>query len=130
MNGYDGSLLNSLLESNDFLREYHGANSGIWAGIVTNMYTIGGVCALPFIGPAIDTWGRRVGMVIGSAAVVLGTVVMGTAINHASVGQFEGGRFFVGWGVSIACAAGPMYVVEVSHPAYRGIVGAFYNTWW
>lgn len=94
------------------------------------MYTIGGVCALPFIGPAIDTWGRGVGMLIGSASVVLGTVIMRTAINRSSVGQFEGGRFLVGWGVAIACAAGPMYVIEVSHPAYRGIVGAFYNTWW
>lgn len=130
MNGYDGSLLNSLLESKTFLSKYHGENSGIWAGIVANMYTIGGVAALPFIGPAIDTWGRRWGMFIGCGGVVLGTVIMGTSAHNSSVGQFMGGRFFTGWGVAIACAAGPIFCVEVSHPAYRGIVGAFYNTWW
>lgn len=37
----------------------------IWAGIVTSMNQIGGVAALPFVGPAIDTFGRRIGMVIG-----------------------------------------------------------------
>ncbi|KKY16244.1 putative lactose permease [Phaeomoniella chlamydospora] len=130
MNGYDGSLLNSLLESKTFLQKYHGENSGIWAGIVTNMYTIGGVVALPFIGPALDTWGRRWGMFIGCFAVVVGTIIMGASSYNYSVGQFMGGRFFAGWGVAVACAAGPIYVVEVSHPAYRSIVGGFYNTFW
>lgn len=39
-----------------------------------------------------------------------------------------GGRFLLGFGVSIAASAGPMYVVEINHPAYRGVVGAMYNT--
>jgi MFS family permease len=94
------------------------------------MYTIGGVAALPFVGPAIDTWGRRWGMFIGCICVVVGAVVMATSGYSGNIGQFMGGRFFCGFGVTIASSAGPMYVVEVSHPAYRGILGAFYNTWW
>lgn len=34
-----------------------------------------------------------------------------------------GGRFLIGFGGSIAGAAAPTYVVEINHPAYRGIVG-------
>lgn len=94
------------------------------------MYQIGSVCALPFVGPAIDTWGRRVGMFIGSLLVILGTIICGTTISNASVHQFMGGRFLLGFGVSIASSAGPIYVVETSHPAYRSVVTAYCNTFW
>lgn len=48
MNGYDGSLINNLLQNQAFLDYYHAENKGIWAGIITSMYQIGGVVALPF----------------------------------------------------------------------------------
>lgn len=94
------------------------------------MYQIGSVVAIPFIGPAIDTWGRRVGMFIGSATIVLGVIVQICTVLNANVGQFMAGRFFLGFGVSIAAAAGPVYVVEMSHPAYRGVVTGLYNVMW
>ncbi|KAL2839500.1 general substrate transporter [Aspergillus pseudoustus] len=130
MNGYDGSLFSGLLANTIFLDHFHGRNAGIWAGLVSAMYQIGGVSALPFVGPAIDTWGRRVGMLIGSLFIVLGAVVSGTTIANASVGQFMGGRFLLGFGVSIAAAAGPIYVVETTHPAWRGVVTGYCNTFW
>lgn len=121
MNGYDGSLINNLLQNPAFKERYGVENTGLWTGIVSSMYQIGGVVALPFVGPGIDTWGRRVGMFIGGAIIIIGTSIQGTA-NEA--GQFMGGRFLLGFGVSIAAAAGPMYVIEINHPAYRGVVGA------
>lgn len=130
MNGFDGALFNGLLANTVFLDHFHGSDSGIWAGIVSAMYQIGGVSALPFVGPAIDTWGRRVGMFLGSLLIVLGTLVCGLTITNASVGQFMGGRFMLGFGVSIAAAAGPIYVVETTHPAYRGMVTGYCNTFW
>lgn len=127
MNGYDGSLINNLLQNPDFRDRYQVENDGVRAGIFAAMYQIGGVVALPFVGPAIDTWGRRVGMFIGALTVVVGTIVQGAAQYPSA---FLGGRFLLGFGVSIAAAAGPMYVIEINHPAYRGVVGAFYNTLW
>ncbi|KAL7947770.1 general substrate transporter [Trichoderma barbatum] len=127
MNGYDGSLINNLLQNPWFNEKYTVENKGIWAGIVSSMYQIGGVVALPFVGPAIDGFGRRVGMLIGAGLIVIGTIIQG--LSNAQ-GQFMGGRFLLGFGVSIAAAAGPMYVVEINHPAYRGRVGAMYNTLW
>ena len=125
MNGFDGSLFNGLTANHYFLNHFHGANNGIWAGIVSSMYQIGGVVALPFVGPCIDTWGRRVGMIIGAVLIVCGTVITGTTLHNASVGQFEGGRFLLGFGVSIVSSAGPIYVVETSHPAFRSILTAY-----
>ncbi|KAJ4865131.1 sugar transporter domain-containing protein [Trichoderma breve] len=128
MNGYDGSLINNLLQNPWFQKKYvESGNDGIWAGIVSSMYQIGGVVALPFVGPAIDGFGRRVGMLLGASFIVIGTIVQGVSNSQ---GQFMGGRFLLGFGVSIAAAAGPMYVVEINHPAYRGRVGAMYNTLW
>ncbi|ORY57903.1 general substrate transporter [Pseudomassariella vexata] len=127
MNGYDGSLINNLLQNQWFKEYYNVESSGLWAGLVSSMYQIGGVVALPFVGPAIDTWGRRVGMAIGALTIIVGTVIQGTSHNAES---FMGGRFLLGFGVSIAAAAGPMYVIEINHPAFRGMVGAMYNTLW
>ncbi|KAH7231516.1 general substrate transporter [Fusarium solani] len=127
MNGYDGSLINNLLQNPWFREKYGVDNSGIWAGIVSSMYQIGGVVALPFVGPVIDGFGRRWGMFSGAALIVVGTVIQGLSHN---AGGFMGGRFLLGFGVSIAASAGPMYVVELNHPAYRGRVGAMYNTLW
>ncbi|KAF4635184.1 hypothetical protein G7Y89_g2910 [Cudoniella acicularis] len=130
MNGYDGSLINNLLENPWFLDYYHGENAGIWAGIVTSMYQIGGVVSLPFVGPAADTFGRRFGMWIGALLIIVGTIIQGVATRDSGTKQFMGGRFLLGFGVNIASAAGPMYVVEVSHPAYRGVVTAVFNCFW
>lgn len=129
MNGYDSSLINNLLENQAFLAYYSGENAGVWAGIVTSMYQIGGAVSLPFIGPAADTFGRRFGMWIGCLFVIIGTIVQGVAPSDG-IKQFMGGRFLLGFGVNLAAAAGPMYVVEVSHPAYRGVVTALFNCFW
>jgi len=133
-NGYDGSLLNNLFINPTFEHFFHGSNSGIWAGIVTSMYQIGSVAALPFIGPAIDSLGRRGGMWLGALFIVVGTIVQGVTVHisnyQQATHQFMGGRFLLGFGVSLAASAGPMYVVEVTHPAYRGVVTSLYNTFW
>lgn len=46
------------------------------------------------------------------------------------MGQFIGGRFVLGFGASIASAAGPAYTVELAHPAYRGTMAGMYNNFW
>jgi hypothetical protein len=55
-----------------------------------------------------NTLSQTTGMVIGSVAIVIGTVIMALTSTNASESQFMGGRFFVGWGVSIAAAAGKL----------------------
>lgn len=129
MNGFDGSLFGGLTANQKFLDFFHGTNDGPWAAINSAMYQIGGVSALPFVGPLVDTWGRRWGMFIGAWIIIIGTIVNGlTVLTNGDDGQLKGGRFVLGFGVSIISAAGPIYVVETAHPAWRGIVTAYCNT--
>jgi len=130
MNGFDGSLFGGLTANKTFLKFFHGTVDGEWAAINSAMYQIGGVCALPFVGPAIDTWGRKMGMNIGASLIILGTLITGTTVYSGSDGQFKGGRFILGFGVSIVSAAGPIYVVETAHPSWRGVLTAYCNTFW
>ena len=130
MNGYDGSLLNGLFSNPEFKAYFGGSNNGLWAGIVSSIYQIGGVSALPFVGPVTDTFGRRFGMFVGAFIIVVGTVIQSTTSMTGSLSQFMAGRFFVGFGVNIVSAAGPIYVTEICHPAFRGSLTALYNTFW
>lgn len=57
-------------------------------------------------------------MFIGSLIVIIGTSIQATATDLA---QFMGGRFLLGFGVSIITSAGPSYVAEMAHPAWRGM---------
>jgi sugar porter (SP) family MFS transporter len=129
-NGFDSSLFGTLLTITDFKNFMDVGNVGIGAGIVTSMNQIGGVVAIPFIGPAIDTFGRRAGMFTGGLIIIIGVILQGTCVLNHNVSQFMGGRFFMGMGVSIIASAGPCYCVEIAHPAYRGIITAFYNVFW
>ncbi|KAG0155350.1 hypothetical protein PDIDSM_925 [Penicillium digitatum] len=124
VNGFDGSLMGALLPIKQFRETFGSGLVGSKASLIQGMYTIGGVSALPFVGVFLDTWGRRCGMFTGSCAVILGTILGGTA-NHMN--QLLASRFFLGWGYSLASSAAPAYVVEMSHPAYRDILTGLYN---
>jgi len=130
MNGYDGSLQGALLAMPAYKHDFNADILGIKAAYISAMYQIGGVVALPFVGPCVDTWGRRVGMFIGCAIIALGTIVQTTTVTNHSLPQFLGGRFFLGFGISIAASAGPAYVVEIAHPLYRGTLTGLYNCFW
>ncbi|PMD49195.1 MFS sugar transporter-like protein [Hyaloscypha bicolor E] len=129
-NGFDSSMFGNLLNNDQFLAFFEVGSVGIKAGIVSSMSQIGSVVAIPFVGPALDTWGRRFGMFIGAAVIIIGVIIQGTCVHTHSVNQFMGGRFFMGLGVQLVSSAGPCYVVEISHPAYRGTVTALYNVFW
>lgn len=124
MGGYDGSLMGNLLAMKPFQNQFDATILGIKTGIISSMYSIGAVSALPFCGPFIDTWGRRVGIAIGCSFIILGTIIEGTS-HHLP--QFLGGRFFLGFGGTIANVAAPSYIVEICHPALRGVITGLYN---
>lgn len=130
-NGFDGSVFNALLLNKAFKAYFNVEEDGAWTGIVSSMYQIGGVVAIPFIGPACDTWGRRFGMMIGGAIGCAGVVIQATAKpGSGAAGQFMGGRFLLGFAVPILTTAGPLHVIETAHPAHRGVITGLYNTFW
>jgi MFS family permease len=81
-NGYDGSLINNLLQNPWFIDKYNGSNSGIWAGIVSSMYQIGNIVAIPFLGPICDNLGRRTGMATGAAIIIVGKLSCSAAVGR------------------------------------------------
>lgn len=113
-----------------FLARFHGESDGVWAALTSAMYQIGAVTALPFAGPIIDSFGRRKGMIAGALLIVLGTIVNGLTMHNGSNSQLKGGRYLLGFGVTIISAAGPIYVVETAHPAMRSVITAYCNTFW
>jgi MFS family permease len=66
-------------------------------------------------------------MFLGSLIIVIGTCVQSPC---TSLGQFMAGRFILGFGCAITSAAGPAYVSEMAHPAYRGVMTGIYNCFW
>lgn len=97
------------------------------------MYAIGNIAGSFFCGPLSDLWGRRWGMFHGSVILVIGACIQGFAhtgsAEEKSRDMFMLGRFIVGFGIATNATAGPCYVAEMAHPAWRGIVTGMYNTW-
>ena len=95
----------------------NGAGSS--TGLIFVIYNIGQIGAFPFCGFHADGYGRRVCIFVGCFIVLIGTAVQASA-HHKP--QFMGGRFILGFGAALASAAGPAYIVELAHPAYRGVM--------
>ncbi|KAK6531752.1 hypothetical protein TWF694_002923 [Orbilia ellipsospora] len=128
INGYDGMVLgniNSMQPFWDFFGLPQGGGSQ--TGLFFSIYNIGSIAATPFVGPLVDKWGRRWGMIIGAGLIVIGSIIQGASQNR---GQFISARFILGFGVSISATAGPTYVVEIAPPSWRGAVTGVYNTFW
>lgn len=73
-NGFDSSLFGALLANDAFKSFFAVGSVGLQAGIVSSMNQIGAVVSLPFVGPALDTFGRKVGMFIGASIIVIGVM--------------------------------------------------------
>lgn len=89
------------------------------------IYTIGNMVGSLFTGPICDWAGRRAGMGIGSVLIMVGAAVQTAAKND---GYLLGGRFVLGFGVSIGTSAAPTYALELAPPQWRARVVGYYNT--
>lgn len=110
-----------------YQESFNLTGAGSSTGIVFIIYNLGQIAAFPFLGILADGYGRRVCIFVGCFIVLIGTAVQVSAHN---LNTFMGGRFVLGLGASIASGAGPAYVVELSHPAYRGVQAGMYNNFW
>jgi MFS family permease len=101
--------------------------AGSSTGIIFIIYNLGQIAAFPFCGFLADGYGRRICIFVGCLIVLIGTV---TQASCHSRNVYIGGRFILGFGAAIASAAGPAYIVELAHPAYRGVQAGMYNNFW
>ncbi|KAI5918168.1 lactose permease [Camillea tinctor] len=127
MNGFDSSLMGSINAMKPYQETFGLSGAGSTTGIIFIIYNIGQIVSFPFCGMIADGWGRRWCIFVGCLIVLIGTAVQSTANTLV---QFILGRFILGFGASIASAAGPAYTVELAHPAYRGTMAGMYNNFW
>ncbi|KAF6822323.1 lactose permease [Colletotrichum musicola] len=127
MNGFDSSLMGAINAMPHYQKSFGLTGAGSTTGIVFMIYNVGQICSFPFCGWLADGYGRRICIFVGCLIVLIGTAIQTPANN---LGQFVAGRFVLGFGASLASAAGPAYTVELAHPAYRGFMAGMYNNFW
>jgi MFS family permease len=89
------------------------------------IYTVGNMIGSLFTGPICDKFGRRMGMITGSALILIGAAIQTAAQTDA---YLIGGRFVLGFGVSIGTSSAPTYALELAPPQWRARVVGYYNT--
>lgn len=106
---------------------YFNDPQGSELGLLTALYSIGSIASLPIAPFIADRFGRRAAIIAGCVIMVVGAAVQGAAQNN---GMFEGGRFMMGFGNTLAQLSSPLLLTELCHPQHRGRVTAIYNCLW
>ncbi|KZV10060.1 glycerol proton symporter of the plasma membrane [Saccharomyces cerevisiae] len=125
MQGYDACLMSSLYTMDEYSTYYKlEANSAANASIVFAIYSIGQICASPFI-PIMDWLGRRKVIWLGCGLVCIGALV--TAVSR-DFHTLIGGRWLLSFFTTLVCSAAPAYCVEMAPSKIRGRMTGFYMT--
>lgn len=125
-NGYDGSMLNGLQSLTEW-SEFFNNPSGARLGVLSSATFIGALGGLLIAYPLCDLLGRRYPITIGSAFIILGAALGGSAVNF---NMFLIGRILIGIGLVMCQVASPMLIAEVAHPSQRARVAAIYEPTW
>ncbi|KAJ9144181.1 Hexose transport-related protein [Pleurostoma richardsiae] len=123
--GFDGSIFSSINAMEQYQKYFHHEELGSSTGIIFMIYTIGNMIGSLFTGPICDFFGRRAGMMTGSVLIMGGAIVLTAAKTDA---YLLGGRFLLGFGISIGTSSAPTYALELAPPQWRARVVGYYNT--
>ncbi|KAJ8090204.1 hypothetical protein AAF712_006187 [Marasmius tenuissimus] len=123
--GFDGSLMGGINAMPQYLSYFNEETVGKSTGIVFMIYVVGNCAGSLFAGPVTDICGRRGGMFVGGAFILIGSAIVTAATGK---GMFLGGRFLLGFGIAISTTAAPTWVTELAPPQWRGRLGALYNS--
>ncbi|KAK3935843.1 general substrate transporter [Diplogelasinospora grovesii] len=126
-NGYDGSLMTSIIAMPHFQDTFHTGTTGEKVSIIFSLYTVGSMIGAPFAAVLSDRFGRKKGMFCGGIVIILGMIIVATS---STIAQFVVGRFVLGVGISIMTVAAPAYSIEIAPPHWRGRCTGFYNCGW
>jgi len=124
--GFDGSLMNTS-QIIDQWQETMGHPTDTTLGRVSAMYSIGSIASLPIVPFLGDRFGRKLPIIIGCVIMIVAAAVQASAM---SLPQYEGARFFMGFGNSLAQLSCPLLLTEIAHPQHRGRVTTVYNCLW
>ncbi|KAJ5915599.1 hypothetical protein N7466_011532 [Penicillium verhagenii] len=126
-NGYDGSLMGSVLAMSHYQDVFKTGLTGEKVSVVTSLYTVGSMVATPLSAVISDRLGRRKCMFVGAWVIIFGSIIIASGKTLA---QFVVGRFILGVGIQIMVVSAPAYAVEIAPPHWRGRAVGFYNCGW
>ncbi|KAI0131821.1 hexose transport protein [Xylariales sp. AK1849] len=119
------SIFSSINAMSQYQSYFHHTELGSATGIIFMIYTIGNMIGSLFTGPICDHFGRRAGMATGSVLIMAGACILTAAQNDS---YLLGGRFLLGFGISIGTSSAPTYALELAPPQWRARVVGYYNT--
>ena len=80
---------------------FHNPHSTI-LGLISSMYALGAILAVPFVPYIADTYGRKRSVQLGSTLMIIGATIQTASQNLA---MFMASRIIVGLGISFAIVA-------------------------
>ncbi|WVQ77252.1 hypothetical protein IAR50_006935 [Cryptococcus sp. DSM 104548] len=123
--GFDGSIFSSINAMTQYSEYFHHTELGSSTGIIFMIYTIGNMIGSLFTGPICDHLGRRAGMATGAVIIMAAAIILTAAKDDS---YLLGGRFLLGFGISIGTSSAPTYALELAPPQWRARIVGFYNT--
>lgn len=118
--GYDtGVIAGALL----FIKHDFGLGS-FAQGLVVAAVPIGAVGGAALAGPAADTYGRRLMILIAAGVFIVGALGSAAA---PGVDVLVAARVVIGVAIGLASAAAPVYISEVAPPDSRGRLVSFFQ---
>ncbi|UPL00890.1 hypothetical protein LCI18_011824 [Fusarium solani-melongenae] len=120
--GYDTGVISAVLVTlgDDLGHELDSHEQELVTSITSGGALIGALIA----GLPADKYGRKLGIYIGCALFLIGSIIQAAAFNLAAM---TAGRFIVGLGVGSAAMIIPLYIGELAPAKYRGRMIAFDN---
>jgi MFS transporter, SP family, galactose:H+ symporter len=118
--GYDTGIIASALL---FIKtDFH---LGSFAqGLVVAAVPIGAVGGAAIAGPAADTYGRRLMILLSAIVFTVGAIASAAA---PGLGVLVVARIVIGVAIGLASAASPVYISEVAPPESRGRLVSFFQ---
>ncbi|OAL57456.1 general substrate transporter [Pyrenochaeta sp. DS3sAY3a] len=115
--GYDLGVIGGSVAADSFKASFTPNDDQ--TGAIVSLFTGGGFFGAALAGPIADKLGRRLTIVIGAIAFILGGVLQAAAQN---LSYLYSGRAVAGFGVGFLVMIVPLYQAEISHPSIRGRV--------
>ncbi|KAF0331811.1 hypothetical protein GQ607_000931 [Colletotrichum asianum] len=113
---YDAGMINNLNAVKPY-NDYFNLNSDL-IGLNVAIISAGSVLGAPVVGPAVDRWGRKMGLAAGSICIIIGVILQASA---SAVPQLIVGRFIIGFASLVNGSIAPMWVMELASPRHRTI---------
>jgi sugar porter (SP) family MFS transporter len=123
-------MIRTLLNTSQILEswiETMNDPQGSTLGLLSAMYSIGSIASLPVVPILSDRFGRKIPIITGCVIMTIAAALQASAHGRP---QYEGARFFMGFGNSLAQLSCPMLLTEIAHPQHRGRITTVYNCLW